>query len=406
MYKGKNGLKINRKRKKYEQNVKKVRESQIIFAKTLDKWKKEGIITIVSTRHARVLKRKRGEGMELSPRKQAVLKAVINAYIKSGEPIGSKNLTALLENAPSSATLRNEMSELCELGLLSQPHTSAGRVPTHKGYSMYVRSLMTPAEPTLNEKNMIDSTLGELNCEPESMPSAAAEVLSKFYGMTAIACWTAHKTPRVKRVELMPIGRNSAMLLVIADDGRTRSRVFRYAAAKSEETDECFKTLVKEKIINKSVSDLTKGYLQSLIASAGIYALELIPAVTAIFDAANELEQSSLALRGENSLYNVCGDEVSAARLISLIKQGDPIIELLRQTDKGIGAVFGTDTGYSELNKSSIIAAPFETEDKNRGYIALIGPERMNYEKIMPVVKYAAERLAEIMSRAQKDMED
>lgn len=344
--------------------------------------------------------------MELSPRKQAVLKAVINAYIKSGEPIGSKNLTALLENAPSSATLRNEMSELCELGLLSQPHTSAGRVPTHKGYSMYVKSLMTPAEPTVSEKNMIDSALGELNCEPEGMPSAAAEILSKLYGMTAFACWTAHRIPRVKRVELMPIGRNSAMLLVIADDGRTRSRVFRYTASPSDEKEECFKTLVKEKIINKSVSDLTKGYLQSLIASAGIYALELIPAVTAIFDAANELEQSSLALRGENALYNICGDEVSAGRLISLIKQGDPIIELLKQTDKGIGAVFGSDTGYSELNKGSIIAAPFETEDKNSGYIALIGPERMNYEKIMPVVKYTAERLAEIMSRAQKDMED
>ena len=104
--------------------------------------------------------------MELTPRKQAVLKAIIKAYIASGEPVGSKNLTALLENAPSSATLRNEMSELCELGLLHQPHTSAGRVPTSRGYSLYVNSLMQKSEISEREKEYIDKALSGLNCAP------------------------------------------------------------------------------------------------------------------------------------------------------------------------------------------------------------------------------------------------
>jgi len=344
--------------------------------------------------------------MELSPRKRAVLKAVINAYIQSGEPIGSKNLATLLENAPSSATLRNEMSELCELGLLSQPHTSAGRVPTHNGYRLYVNSLMTQGEATQSEKDTIDNALGELNCEPEGIPSAAAEILSRLYGLTTFACFMTKKEPKVKRIELMPIGRNSAMLLLITDDGRTRSRVFRYSAAGSEEQRECFSSLIKHKVLKKSVTELNRGYMQSLMASAGIYALELMPAITAIFEAAGELEQSNLTLRGENALYNVCGDEAEVQRLISLIKRGDPIISLLEQTGEGIRAVFGDDTGYAELQKGTIIAAGFNAEDKHKGYIALIGPNRMDYERIMPAVKYTAERLTEIIGRAQKDMED
>ena len=103
--------------------------------------------------------------MELSPRKQAVLAAIIRTYIETGEPVGSKVLTGLIENAPSSATLRNEMSELCGLGLLEQPHTSAGRIPTSNGFKVYVDSLMRPKQITASAKNFIDSRLSDIYCE-------------------------------------------------------------------------------------------------------------------------------------------------------------------------------------------------------------------------------------------------
>lgn len=343
--------------------------------------------------------------MELTPRKQAVLKAIIKAYIASGEPVGSKNLTALLENAPSSATLRNEMSELCELGLLHQPHTSAGRVPTSRGYSLYVNSLMPKAQINESEKEYIDKALSGLNCAPEGIPSAVAQMLSHLTGLPAIACLLTEKQPRVKRIELFNIGRSSVMLLLITDDGRTRSRIFRYSGF-TEDSEKCFFSLIEKRIKGKSVSELTKAYMQSVIAESGIYTLELMPLLTAVFETVSEIEHTDVTLRGENALYNICGDENAARKITSLINRRDPIISILDGIGDNVGAVFGAETSYRELEGETVIAAKFTGSDKYKGYVGVIGPNRMSYEQIMPCVEYSAKEMTRIMTEAQKDMED
>lgn len=344
--------------------------------------------------------------MELSPRKQAVLKAIIKAYIETGEPVGSKNLTALLENAPSSATLRNEMSELCSLGFLHQPHTSAGRVPTNNGYRMYIESLMHRSQPTSEVVAFIDNAFDGMNCEPEGIPAAAAQALSRFTGLPAIACLITEKPTRIKRIELLPIGKYSAMLLVITHDGRTRSRVFRFGRNFGSEQQKLFDTIVEQRIKGKAVSELTKPYMQSVIAGAGLYALELMPLLTAVFETAAGLADADVTLSGESALYNICADDASARRILNLVKQRDPIISILERVGEGVGAVFGTDTVYGELKNDTIIAAKFSGADKYRGYVGVIGPNRMSYEHIMPGIEYTAERLTKIMTEAQKDMED
>lgn len=344
--------------------------------------------------------------MELTPRKQAVLKAIIKAYIETGEPIGSKNLTALLENAPSSATLRNEMSELCELGLLDQPHTSAGRVPTVGGYRIYVDRLMAKAPLSDATRELIDSGLEELSCEPEGIPAAAAQLVSKLTGLPAIAClMTAHPS-KIKRVELLPIGRNAVLLLAITEDGRTRSRVFRQSKALSPEAEECFYKLISTKIKGKCISELTKAYMQSVAAYAGVFALELMPWLTAVFDTVSEIEETDVTLKGKKALYNICAAEDEAMRILSLVNRRDPIISILEGIGDSVGAVFGADTGYNELKGETVIAAKFSAADKYKGYLGVIGPNRMSYEQIMPTVQYISRRMTEIMTEAQKDMED
>jgi len=157
--------------------------------------------------------------MELSPRKQAVLAAVTKAYIKPGEPVGSKALTALLKNAPSAATLRNEMSELCDMGLLAQPHTSAGRIPTSSGFKLYVNSLMTPEKLSDGMKRRIDSSLDGLHCAPEKIPEAAGKLLSDLTGLPAVVCFETDGSPKIKSAELFPVSRGSVMLLIVTAGG-------------------------------------------------------------------------------------------------------------------------------------------------------------------------------------------
>lgn len=343
--------------------------------------------------------------MELTPRKQAVLRAIVKAYIETGEPIGSKSLADLLENAPSPATLRNEMSELSQLGYLHQPHTSAGRVPTVGGYRLYVDNLFD-ARVSVEAKEYIDTALSRLNCEPESIPNLAARTLSSLTGLPAIACLMTESFPKIKRIELMPIGKFSLMLLVITDDGRTRNRIFRQTNGITPEAENCFYSIADRKIKGMRVNALTKAYMQSVIAEAGLYSLELMPLLTAVFETASEIENVALTLQGESALYNISASESDARRILSLINRRDPIISILENIDENAGAVFGADTGYSELNTETLIAAKFSVNGKYKGYVGVIGPNRMSYEQIIPATRYTAKKMTEIMTEAQKDMED
>ncbi len=341
--------------------------------------------------------------IELTPRKQAVLKAIVKAYIETGEPIGSKLLTGLIDNAPSSATLRSEMNELVSMGLLEQPHTSAGRIPTSDGLKLYVNNLMVKNEILSDHKSLIDKGFESITELPEKIPAKAAEILSDLTHLPVIACVLTPDTATVKKVELLNITHNTVMLLVVMSDSRTRNRIFRLSDDFTPELIEKFKQLVNTKIKGKLLKDLCVGYMQSIVASQGLDAFKLMPLFTALFDTANEIENTAVDLSGVSRLYNICGNQEKAKRIISLVERRDPIISLFECM--GNGVVFGKDTGYNEFQSDTLIAAKF-TSDKYKGYIALIGPNRLSYEQLIPTIEYTAERLSEVINAAQKDMED
>lgn len=341
--------------------------------------------------------------IELTPRKQAVLKAIVKAYIETGEPIGSKILTSLIENAPSSATLRNEMSELVSMGLLAQPHTSAGRIPTSDGLKLYVNNLMQKSDILLDHKDFIDNRFDMINEMPEKIPAKAGEILSDLTSLPVIACIITPETAVIKKIELLNLSRNTVMLLLLTNDSRTRNRIFRLGDNITPQMLERFKEIVNTKIKGKPLEELSIGYMQSLVASVGLDAFDLMPLFNVLFETANEIESMSVDLSGVSRLYNVCGNEESARRIISLIESRDPIISLFERL--GDGVVFGKDTGFSELHGDTLIAAKFGN-NKYKGYIAVIGPDRLSYEQIIPTIEYTASKLSALMTKAQKDMED
>ncbi len=343
--------------------------------------------------------------MELTPRKQAVLKAIVKAYIETGEPIGSKNLMLLLQNAPSSATIRHEMSELCELGFLKQPHTSAGRIPTSKGYRFYVDSLSSGFNVNSSVADLIENTLTSARCEAENIPDMVASLLSQITGLATFACLVTEKMPRIKRIELLPIGRFSKMLLIITDDGRTRNRVFRQGKGFSKEIENIFYDLAEKRIKGKAVDTLTKAYMQTVITQAGIYALDLMPLFTAVFETASEIEKAKIKLFGKERLYNMCG-EGSASKIQALVERCEPLLSIFHDVSQETDVIFGNETDYAELKDNNIVVSKFTGSDKYKGYIGVIGPARISYEQIIPSIKHSAKKLTEIMTEAQMDMED
>lgn len=344
--------------------------------------------------------------MELSPRKRAVLAAIIKAYIETGEPVGSKNLAGLMENAPSSATLRNEMSELCELGFLEQPHTSAGRVPTNLGYRLYVEHLMKPPQLNKTIKEFIDKRLDEANCDPEQLPREAGNILSDLTGLPAISLYVADGGVSLKRLEMIKFSSRSAMLMLITSDGRSRNRIFRYGSGFTPELRNRFFEIVEKRIRGKPISELNRAYMQTIVAEAGIDLLKLLPLFTLIFDMSCEIEAQAVDLSGEALLYNVCGNADAARKIISLIERQDPFISIFEKISDKVTVIFGNDTDYRELEVAAFIAARFSSGSNYRGAVGVIAPKRVSYDQVIPSIEYLASKLTGIMTEAMKDMED
>ena len=343
--------------------------------------------------------------MELSARKLAVLEAIVRAYIETGEPVGSKILTSLMENAPSSATLRNEMSELCDLGYLEQPHISAGRIPTGNAYRLFVNSLMMPTEINDSTKNYIDSFLAERKFDPESILSSVADILYRLTGLTAFGYTVTDGDVTVKQIELLGISRHSVIVFLITSDGSSKSRVCRISEPLSDELTQKLKDIFDKRIKRKPLMALNKAYLQNIIAFAGFDSFELMPLLTSIFDMVAEAAESRINIAGEKGIYNVLGEE-KATRVISLISRCEPLVTACESYEGSTEVIFGDDTPFNDLKGTAMVVCKYNILNKYRGRIGIIGSDRMSYEQIVSGVEYIASRLSEIMTEVQKDMED
>lgn len=365
------------------------------------------IIYNVSTRKSRVLKvnNRVVRATELSKRKLQVLSAIVESYIKTGEPIGSKNLMTLIENSPSSATLRNEMNALCSLGLLSQPHTSAGRAPTSDAYRLYVTKLMKPQTVAEQTKDYIVSQILSSGFDTENIPKAAANALTSLTDFPSVFCSFVDDNVTLKQIKLLPISRKTAVLLVVFSDGRTKNTVCQIPSGFTADITTEFTKIVTADIKGKPLNLLTRAYLQSIIAKAGLSALNTTPLLTSLFALADTAANSNIELVGESNLYNFCDDN-DARKIISLVNPDTPFDELLKSERDDNDIIFGSDTDISSLDGKVIITSKYYCKTRPCGKIGIIAPNRVEYQKIVPSVQYIAQKLTDVITDTVNDMED
>lgn len=343
--------------------------------------------------------------MELSPRKRAILTEIVRAHIENGEPIGSKILAERLPNAPSTATLRNEMSELCQMGYLEQPHTSAGRIPTSKAYRLYVTELMKQEEMSEERKSVVDGMLSTASVDPENIGISAATILSELTGLPVLVAANPDREIRVKKVSLLPMGRTTAVVFVVSDDGRTKSRLICLDGGITAELAAAFERLANENICGKRVEQLDMGYLQSLVMLAGLDALSVAPLLSVAFELAAQLRQAEVRLIGSVNLFSQFANGREARDMLALLSGNESVADIFSSVTDPVGVIFGDDTAYNELKPAGMIVASYGDGGK-LGKIALIGPTRMSYGKLKPCVEYLADRVGNIMSDVLKGLEE
>ncbi len=343
--------------------------------------------------------------MQLSERKRAILSAIVKTHILTGEPVGSKVLSQVFNFGLSPATLRNEMSDLCELGFLEQPHTSAGRVPSHLAYRLYAEDLINLGKVPSDIKNSIDSMFAYLPSDPEYIPREAARMLSQLTGLTSISATVVDGSSTVARVNLMPLGRRTVMLMLVTSDGAAKNRICRSNKQLDAATLCLFNDLINNKVIGARLGTLTPAFMQTLISSAGVEAFSVISLVTSLFGMINDIQHSKVFLGGESNLFKNLKSEVEAGRLLEYISRSDAVGELLSKAKGNISLLFGKDTDVSDLGSTCIIVAKYRAGNATPGRIGVIGPARMAYENVIPSIEYFAYKLGNAMTEALSDME-
>ena len=344
--------------------------------------------------------------MELTPRKRIILSEIVKAHIAHGVPVGSKFLCETTKLGLSSATIRNEMSELSEMGYLEQPHTSAGRVPTAAGYRMYVTGLLDKVTPSEAIMASIDSAIKKVAEDPEHITANAGQVLSELTGFTTVAMTISEANAFIKRIELLPMGKRLALLVLVTSDGIARSRICRTGDALSSSAIRVFDRISSVDIVGTELNAFNGVFLQTLAAKMGDYSLVLMPIISALFEMVESICHSQLDLKGESNLYSVYNKDIDARKIVEFISRRDAILSILSEIPDPISVVFGDDSGIDELKPSSMVVAKFGSDNNKVGRIGIIGPTRMAYEDLIPSISYFAKQLGKVLEQSIRDLDD
>lgn len=344
--------------------------------------------------------------MELTPRKKIILSEIVKAHIAHGEPVGSKFLCEATKLGLSSATIRNEMSELSEMGYLEQPHTSAGRVPTASGYRMYVTGLLDKNTPSAPIKASIDKAIEKVALDPEHLTATAGQVLSDLTGFTTVAMTIPEASAFIKRIELLPMGKRMALLVLVTSDGIARSRICRTGDNLTTSAIRAFDRIAAVDIVGTELNCFNGVFLQTLAAKMGDFSLILMPLITALFEMIENVCHSQLDLKGESNLYSVYNKDIDARQIVDFISRRDAILSILSEIPDPVSVVFGDDSGIDVLKPSSMVVAKFGSNQNEVGRIGVIGPTRMAYEDLIPSISYFAKQLGKVLEQSIRDLDD
>ncbi len=332
--------------------------------------------------------------MEMTPRKEKILSSVVRGFVKSGEPVGSKAIAD--EIGVSSATVRNEMADMIELGLLEQPHTSAGRVPSQRGYREYVDRLMEVPPLEDAEKRYFDSMLAGSAYDSDHLLLCACRLLSGVMRYAAVVTTPSGAAARVKAVQFVQTSRRTAMLLLMSSVGTMKTRMFRCDFDLTGEMLRMFFRVFNEKVVGKEVSEITPAFLQSMGVSLGNLYLLAGSALWALLEAARDTGKAEVLLSGQMNLLFY--PELEHRQVLDFLENGEELAGLLRGKPGKITALIGRESGRPELKDASLLVSRYSIDGQDAGALAVLGPTRMDYAKQTAVLRYLTGEVSRILT--------
>lgn len=343
--------------------------------------------------------------MIMDERKQKILQAIIDCYIASAEPIGSRTISRRYGFGLSPATIRNEMSDLEESGYLEQPYTSAGRIPSQKGYRFYVDCLMGKEELKDEEIKLIKSGYETNTTELEYFIQLTSKMLSCLTNYTAVALKPDLQKSRLKHLQLLPITRNQVLIVLITDTGLVENRLIELPQTIDEDSLYRISNFLTQKFKGLSAEQINQFCLNKLERDFLRYQ-EVIAEVLQFLQQNFTSSYSERIFLGgaTNMLFQPEFRDLEKARaILDLLEQDELVFHLMAESsDDGVSVTIGDEIKHEEMKDCSVVTANYKIGERRIGTIGIIGPTRMEYSKVIAVVDLTAKVLTKVLTEIFK----
>ena len=337
--------------------------------------------------------------MEISARKKKILAAVVDEYIRTAEPVGSKTIAATTDLGCSSATIRNELSELTALGYLEQPHTSAGRVPSPQGYRFYVNELMERQKLSLEETEAINARLSEKMEQLDRLMNDAGRLAGQLTGYPALTL-SAPRAAAAKRFDLLYIDSNTFIIVILLENNTVKNKLVHLPFSVEQGQIQKLSAL-----FNAGFTGLTEENITPVLISATERAARDTMGLTSIIAAytievLSQSREGAAFVTGESSLlqHPEFRDPDKAHRVISYLSDSHHLMDLPDGTGPGsVRVIIGPENVAEELRDSSVVMASYDAGEGQRGLIGVVGPLRMDYSAVAAKLQYIADGLSRLL---------
>ena len=338
----------------------------------------------------------------LDERKTKILKAIIRNYLETGEPVGSRTISKDSDLNLSSATIRNEMADLEEMGYILQPHTSAGRIPSDKGYRFYVDHLIEEKD---NEVTQMKEFMIEHTEKVEQVLKQVAKVLATNTNYAAMISAPSYQKSRVKFIQLSQVDDEQILAVIVREGNIVKNKIIPVEEPLSNETMLKLNMLLNTNLNGLTVDEINLGLITKLKEQAGIHEEIIAQVLNTVAETIHEDDDLEIYTSGATNIfkYPELSDSQRASELISAFEEKQALADLISETqgdeETGIQVYIGNETPVESMKDCSVVTATYELQDGMKGTIGIIGPKRMDYEKVVDTLKEMQTHLDDVFKK-------
>ena len=337
----------------------------------------------------------------ISERAQILLKTLVERYIRDGQPVGSKALAEDTRLELSTATIRNVVADLERLGLVKAPHTSAGRIPTELGYRMFIDNLVTIKPLKSAEVKTLTETLDQ-EVDTSRLVESASNLLSGLTQMAGVVMMPFQQQVALRQIEFLPLSDNRVLAILIFNECDVQNRVIHTSRQYSLPELERIANYLNRQFIGKDVSTVRRQLVEEMQGAQERMDKMMRSAIEMAQQALDGVEPHDYVMAGETNLmgYEEMADVTRLKQLFDAFNEKQGILDLLDKSlqARGVQIFIGQESGFEVLDNCSVITAPYSAKDEVLGVVGIIGPKRMAYDRIIPVVDVTAKMLGAVLN--------